>query len=205
MRIRGKTRPPSIRNRHKVNTARALRRGGYIEGTKVQQWRHPFNRTIGEHVLDHRFPAERAAVCLTRDDRGFQTTRDTFHDWLIAQSVCRWVIERGHLRDGSWLLRYAGGPGATLASPGQKARFLLPFAAGKQCGFSPTFQRITKDNKFPISSMKMKDSRTNLLHAKDEINRTFCLEFFDPRRRSRVTICEARERWEASRARYRKF
>lgn len=23
------------------------------------------------------------------DDRGFQTTRDTFHDWLIARSVCR--------------------------------------------------------------------------------------------------------------------
>lgn len=48
---------------------------------------------IGEK---HRFRSKSATMASVQqnwgapfDDRGFQTTRDTFHDWLIARSVCR--------------------------------------------------------------------------------------------------------------------
>lgn len=67
--------------------------------------------------------AEVGSASNDRSERTFESCltivaskqRDTFHDWLIAQSACRLGIERGRPRDG-WLLRYAG----------EEATWLLP-------------------------------------------------------------------------------
>lgn len=91
--------------------------------------------------------AEVGSASNDRSERTFESCltivaskqRDTFHDWLIAQSACRLGIERGRPRDGS--VGSSAMRASHVASPGQKAR-LLPFAAGKQCGFSPTSTQV---------------------------------------------------------------